>query len=153
MNTETTIVEINGVKMEVDLRHAKVIHQNITVGSKVKLLEKGAYSGPVVYPGIVAGFEPFRDLPTIIVAYFKSDYQGSAVQFAYVNSKSADKWDLIPAVDDELPIAKGDALRHFDKEIEKKHAEIRDLEEKRSYFLRTFGQFFEAQAEEASESL
>lgn len=152
MTSETTIVEVNGVKMEIDLRQAKVVHQNIKVGTKVKVLEKGGYSGPVVYPGIVAGFEPFKDLPTIIVAYFKSDYSSASVSFAYINSKSAEKWDLVPAVDDELPIAKGDALRHFDKEIEKKHAEIRDLEEKRAYFLRTFGQFFEAPVVEDSKA-
>jgi len=144
METEMSIIEVNGVKMEVDLRHAKVIHQNLRVGSKVKILEKGAYDGPEVYPGVVVGFEPFTDLPTIIVGYIKNDWSNAGLHFAYVNSKSADKWDMVPAVDDELPIAKGDVLDTFDRDIGKKEAELADMRAKRDFFLRHFERWFVA---------
>ena len=108
MNTETTIIEINGVKMEVDLRHAKIVHQNIRVGSRVKPPEKGGYGGPTVFPGVVVGFEPFTDLPTIIVAYVKTGYSAPGLEFAYINAKCAEKWDMVPSMDDDLPVAKGD---------------------------------------------
>lgn len=145
MNTETTIVEINGVKMEVDLRHAKIVHENIRVGSKVKLLEKGNYNGPVVHPGVVVGFENFQSLPTIIVAYVKLEYGTSTpVQLAHVNASKAsmDKWEMVPAHDDDMPVRKKDVLDQFDRDIAKAKASIDDLEQRRAYFLRHFGVYF-----------
>lgn len=144
MNTETTIVEINGVKMEVDLRHAKIVHENIRVGSKVKVLEKSTYTGATVYAGVVVGFEPFTDLPTIIVAYMKEGYTDAGLHFAYINAKSAEKWDMVPSMDDELPLVKGDVLARFDRDADKKRAELADIEAKRDFFLRHFNRYFEA---------
>jgi hypothetical protein len=142
MENGTTIIEVNGIKMEVDLRHAKVIHQNIKVGTKVKILAKGGYGGPEVYPAVVVGFEPFTDLPTIIVAYVKQSYASAELQFAYINSKSADKWDLVPSVDDELPINKADVLAIFERDIGKKRNEIAEIESKCDFFLKHFNQYF-----------
>lgn len=140
--SEMTIVEINGVKMEVDLRHAKIVHENLRVGTKVKVLAKSDYSGPNVYAGVIVGFEPFPSLPTIIVAYMDTGYNGG-LKFAHVNSKSADKWELVPSIDDELPIAKGDVLAQFDRQIEQKEGELRELQSKRDFFLRHFNTYFE----------
>ncbi len=139
--SEKTIVEINGVKMEVDLRHATIVHENLHVGSKVKVLAKSDYSGPQVWPGVIVGFEPFPSLPTIIVAYMDTSYSGG-LKFAHINSKSADKWELVPSVDDELPLAKGDVLSRFDLDIEKKQAELGELNAKRAFFLRHFNAYF-----------
>ena len=144
MQNEMTVIEVNGVKMEVDLRHAKIIHTNIRVGSKVKVLAKGGYAGPEVYAGVVVGFEPFTDLPTIIVAYVKSSYASAELAFAYVNTKSADKWDLVPAVDDELPLNKADIIACFDRDIAKRRTEITDIEVKRDFFVRNFHTYFVA---------
>lgn len=141
-NETTTIIEVNGVKMEVDLRQARVVHENLRVGSKVKVLEKGGYSGPTVYAGVVVGFELFHDFPTIIVAFVKTGYSNPGIEFAYINSKSAEKWDMVPSMDDDLPVQKGDILSHFDREIEKKRAEMGDLEAKRDFFLRHFNHYF-----------
>lgn len=146
MNTEKTIIEINGVKMEVDLRHATVIHENLKVGSKVKLLEKNDYGSPTVHTGVIVGFEPFQSFPTIIVAYIKTGYSSDGLLFAYVNSSEAatKKWEMVPSYDDELPIRKADVLAHFDRESNKKRAELDDIESKRDYFLRYFNVYFEA---------
>jgi hypothetical protein len=149
MENQTTIIEINGIKMEVDLRHAKIVHQNVRVGTKVKILAKGSYGGPEVYPAVVVGFEPFTDLPTIIVAYIKASYGNAELQFAYINSKSADKWDLVPSVDDELPINKADVLTIFNRDITKKENEIADIAAKRDFFLKHFDKYF-VQADETA---
>lgn len=141
-----TIIDVNGVKMEVDLRSARIVHQNLRVGSKVKVLEKGSYGGPTVHAGIIVGFEPFTDLPTIVVAYVKLGYGSEGLGFAYINSKSADRWDLVPSVDDELPLAKADVLAHFDREITKAEASLNDLRGKRDFFLRHFNLWFEGRA-------
>lgn len=145
MNTQaTTIVEINGIKMEVDLRHAKVVHENIHVGSKVKLLEKNSYNGQSVYPGVVVGFENFQSLPTIIVAYVKGGYSDAGLHIAYINSskQATEKWEMVPSYDDDLPIQKADVLAHFDRESNKKRAELEDIESRREAFLRHFGAYF-----------
>lgn len=150
MSTETTIVEINGVKLEVDLRHAKVVHENLKVGSKVKLLEKNSYNGQSVYPGIVIGFENFASLPTIVVAYVKGGYGSDCgLHIAYINSskQATEKWEMVPSYDDDLPVRKGDVLGYFDRETNKKRAELEELEAKREAFLRHFGVYFGETAE------
>ena len=146
-NTKT-IVEINGVKMEVDTRYARRI-DTVQVGTKVKILVKASgYSGNStdVYSGVVVGFEPFGSLPTIIVCYLIVEYQEVKLKFAYVNASSADKYEMVVSVDDELPVKKADVLAKLDREIEKKREEIADLELKRDYFLRHFEAYFQATA-------
>lgn len=143
MSNEKTVIEINGVKMEVDLRHAKVIHDNIRVGTKVKILMKSSYGEPAVWPGVVVGFEPFVDLPTIIVAYIEHSYASANLKFAYVNKNSAEKYSLVPSLDDELPIDKAAVLDVFDRDITKKRAEIDDINARRDFFLRNFDRYFQ----------
>lgn len=148
---QTRIVEINGVKMEVDLRHAKVIHENLKVGSKVKLLTKTDYHGAAVYPGVVIGFENFTDLPTIIVAYTDISYSKAELKFAHINNdkKSVEKWSIIPALDDDMPIDRVTANQYFDKEEAKLQRDLQELADRRAYFDRTFDVYFkDAAAEE-----
>lgn len=140
--SEKTVIEINGVKMEVDLRHAKRI-DNLMVGTKVKLLIKSDYSQPEVRCGVVVGFEPFDSLPTIIVCYLQVNYSEAKLEFAYINSDSKKKYDIVVSIDDELPVQKQDVLSRIDREIEKKNEEIADLGRKRDYFLKHFNKYFE----------
>jgi hypothetical protein len=142
----TTIIEVNGIKMEVDLRKARIVHDNLRVGSRVKVLEKGGYSGPTVHAGVIVGFEPFNELPTVVVAYVKTGYSAAGIEFAYINSKSADKWEMVPSVDDHLPVAKADVLAHFEREITKAQAALHDIEAKRDFFLRHFDIWFAERA-------
>lgn len=152
---ETQIIEINGVKMEIDMRHAKVMQENIRVGTRVKLLMRESLYGSgnkttKVFPGVVVGFEPFKDLPTIIVCYLEHSYSEANLKFAYVNSDSQEKYDMIVSVDDELPIAKADVVSKIEREVDRKREEIADLEMKRDYFLRHFNRWFEATASAGS---
>lgn len=140
----TQIIEINGVKMEIDTRHAKRI-DTFRIGSKVKLLEKqSGYSGTdtKVYSGVVVGFEPFDSLPTIVVCYLHFDFSTAEPRFAYVNTNTHNKWEIVAAVDDDLPVQKADVLSRLDRDIQKKRDEIADLERKRSYFLTHFNAYF-----------
>lgn len=139
---ETQVIEINGVKMEVDMRHAKRI-DTMRVGTKVKVLIKSDYSAPAVHSGVVVGFEPFESIPTIIVCYLDVSYSDATLKFAYINKDTKDKYDIVVSVDEELPITKSDVLAKMDREIEKHKESIADLELKRSYFLANFNQYFE----------
>jgi hypothetical protein len=150
MTTETTIIEINGVKMEVDLRRARIVHNNLRIGSKVKILEKGAYTTPTIYPGVVVGFDLFATLPTITVAYIAGSFSSCELRFAAINEKSADKWELVPSQDDDLPVSRANVLESFDREQVKLERQIADLADKRAYFERMFGAYF-PQAETVTE--
>ena len=143
MSEELQVIEINGVKLEVDMRHAKRI-DHLVVGSKVKVLTKSTYGEPKVYPGVVVGFEPFKEMPTIIVCYLEHSYNSASLEFAYVNTKSADKYEIVASIDDDLPVDKADVLTRMDRELEKKREEIDDLLRKRGYFLAHFNKYFES---------
>lgn len=142
MNEHMQIVEINGVKMEVDTRQARVVHQNLKIGSAVKVLAKSGYGEPSVHQGVIVGFDLFPELPTITVAYITSDYHGAELKFAAINAKTTEKFSMVPAMDDELPLHKDDLIASFGRKIEKLQGDIRDIEQKRDYFLKHFDQFF-----------
>lgn len=138
-DSNTTIVEVNGIKLEVDLRSAKRI-DTLQVGTRVKVLKKSTYSGPEVYSGVVVGFEPFRDLPTILVAYIVVGHAKAEIKTIPINSATKD-WDIIPAVDDVL-FDKLEALKMFDAQIAEANEKIRTLTEQRQYFERNFRQYW-----------
>ncbi len=146
-NEEKTIVEINGIKMEVDLRTAVKI-ENFQVGSKVKILISENEKSEV-YPGIVIGFENFKSLPTVVIAYLKSDYWASDVKFIYFNSETKNT-ELILADTKYLPIEKSEVLRKMNKEIENKENELKDLEAKKVYFENNFGVYFDDSEEKTA---
>lgn len=133
---EKTIIEVNGIKLEVDLRTAKRI-DTLRVGDRVKVLLK-EYSDYRVYAGTVIGFEPFAILPTVIVAYLKNDYNGPEVKFIYFNAQSKEV-EIVKAIDDDqLNIDKATVVQRMDREIEKKLAEVEDMRAKKAYFLENF---------------
>ena len=139
-NSEKRIIEIGGVKMEVDLRYAKRIDE-LRVGDRVKVLIK-EYSNYAVYPGTIVGYEAFEKLPTIIVAYFKRDYASSNINFLYFNAETKDT-EIVKAMDgDLLGLDKADALKQFDNEIRKKDNELKDMLRKKQYFLDNFDKYW-----------
>lgn len=138
---EMHTIEINGVKMEVDLRTARRV-ENIKVGTRVKVLQK-QYDGYKVKHGIVIGFEPFEKLPTIIVALATIDYSGAKIEFLYFNAQTADTELVVALDDDKAAIDKAEFIEHVDSEIRKKQTEIADMEQKKRYFLEKFACYWE----------
>ena len=69
MDETRRIVEIDGVKVEVDLRTAKRV-DSFRVGDNVKILDK-SYQDYKVKPGIIVDFAEFQELPTIVIAVFE----------------------------------------------------------------------------------
>lgn len=141
MTDQKEIIEINGVKLEVDMRYARRIDQ-IRVGDAVKVLVKG-YSTYDLSHGVVIGFEPFKKLPTIIVACMQVGYQETSLKIIYYNAESKDI-EIVRAMDDDRQdLDKTRILDHFEKEITKKRMEIQDIEEKRRYFLDKFQAYWQ----------
>ena len=143
------IIEINGVKMEVDTRKAKRV-DTYAVGDRVKVLVK-EYSSTEVYHGMIVGFENFETLPTIIVAYLTNGYSPE-VRIAYLNTKTMTgedrKFDIVPDYDEVLPVNKQDVLHGFNRQIDKCLNEIQDILMKKTYFITRFGRLFGEEAEE-----
>lgn len=146
---EKQIIEINGVKMEVDMRYAKRI-EHLQVGSRVKCLIKGYGEDYKVHPGVIVGFEPFEKLPSIIVAYLETDYSSASIKFKSYNAKCSD-FEIVADIDNNaLEVNKADILNKFDRELERKRLEVEEIEQKRDFFTKTFGVYFSdfaAQAE------
>jgi len=138
---EKQIVEINGVKFEVDMSSAKIISE-YKIGDKVNVLVK-EYNERVVYPGIIVGFDNFQELPTITIAYIKIDYNNATVKFVYFNSESKDI-DIAPCRESDLIFSKSDVIKKMDREIETKEKELEDLIRRKNYFLSNFTKHFEA---------
>ncbi len=134
-------VEIGGVKVDIDMRYAKKV-ESYRIGDRVKVLVK-SYSNYKPYPGVIVAFDMFEKLPTITVAYVKNEYNSSSIEFAYIHGgdKDDDQPEIAPLNDDIL-LDKGGVLESFQYEIEKKRAEIEDIERKRSYFLTHFDRYF-----------
>lgn len=139
---ERTIIEVNGVKLDVDLRTAKRI-DTLRVGDRVKILKKEPYGTEhKVYPGVVCGFEPFQKLPTIIVAYLDIDWQKAELKFAYLHAQSKDI-EVIKAIDnDQLDLDKARVIEVLDRQIEAKQAEIDEISRRKEYFLREFAAYW-----------
>ena len=145
MNQEKTIIEINGIKMEIDLRQAVRIDK-LRVGDRIKVLKKG-YSDYTVYPGIIIGFEPFQALPTIIAAYIDGSLSKTDVKFLYFNAQSKDV-EIVKAIDDDsMDLDKAALLAAFEREVAVHRRAIEEIEEKRAYFLDGFRSYWEPVAQ------
>ncbi len=136
----TKIIEINGVKMEIDLRSAKVI-DNYKVGDNIKILVKD-YDNFKSYLGTIIGFDEFEKTPTIVIAYLKTQYGSATIEFVYYNSKTKDV-EICPLNNWDLPVSKQQVLDRFDGEIEKKKNELSETEQKKKLFIELFGKYFE----------
>lgn len=136
--TESTkqIVEINGVKLEIDTRYARRIEE-LKVGSRVKVLIKGYSDNWDAWSGVVVGFEPFPDRPTIIVAYIETSYNKAEMKLLHWHKGTKDH-QIIAALDDDFTVTKGEVLGWFDREEQKKLDEIAEIKAKRTFFLDRF---------------
>ena len=136
-NEHKKVIEVNGVKLEVDLRYAKKI-EHFKIGDKVKLLiTTKDYQDNItnkICPGVIVNFEEFKSLPTIVIAYLSKDYDPD-LEFAYINSDST-KYEVISASDDELPIKKEWVVEKLDTAIRKKEIELVFRPSKLFFFLR-----------------
>lgn len=139
--SDNKIVEINGVKFEVDARTATLRElTTIRIGAKVKVLKDER----VLY-GTVIGFEPFAENPVVVICYIDSQYYSSSpdFKFLYYSAKSKEQI-VISSEDDDAGIERDDVVNKIDKAIAQKQTEIQDLEDKKRYFLAKFKTYWES---------
>lgn len=138
-------IEINGVRLEVDLRTAKKIDV-FRIGDNIKILKKGYNGDYEVYSGVVVDFVAFKERPAIVVAYFKQEYDGVRILFETI-TKDTTGVEIAPCLPHEMKINKNRVIDKFNYEIEKKKHELDEIISKRDYFVKNFSKFFE-EAEE-----
>ncbi|MHA1302253.1 MAG: hypothetical protein ACTSPI_00935 [Candidatus Heimdallarchaeaceae archaeon] len=139
MGESKRIVEIAGVKMEVDLREAKTL-ESYKVGDNVKVLIRKYNDNYESYPGVIVGFDAFEKLPTIIIAYLTEGYDPD-LKFAYLNEQSKDI-EITHAQPEEVILKKEDVISQFDKKISEKELELTEIKKKKDYFIKYFNQYF-----------
>lgn len=137
---EKRIIEVNGIKLEVDLSQCRVI-ENYKVGDNVKVLIK-KYSDYESLPGVIVGFDNFENLPTIIIAYLKTSYSQAMIEFVYFNSQIKEV-EICPMNEKDIPFRKQAVLDLIDAEIVSANEKAKDLVRRREFFLAEFGKYFE----------
>jgi uncharacterized coiled-coil protein SlyX len=140
MSNEKQIIEVNGVRLEVDMRYARRVEE-LRIGSPVKVLAKSTYGGAKVHAGVVIGFEPFQDMPTILVAYVEDNYSTADVKIVSINSMQKD-FDVVAAVDLDFAVDKNIIIARFERMLAAKQREIDDIQEKMEYFKNNFKAFW-----------
>jgi hypothetical protein len=141
MDSQKRIVEINGVKIEVDLRTAKRVEE-FRVGSPVKVLKKTYGESYSSHFGMIVGFDEFKSLPTIIVAFLNSGrFETSPIEMAYINDKTTEV-EICAHDPSDLGVERVDIEDMFNREINKRNAEITELRRKQRYFNEMFGRYF-----------
>ena len=138
---ETRIIEINGIKMEVDLRHAKRV-DSFKVGDRVRVLVKKYSDAFYTYAGMIVGFDNFTEHPTIIVAYVEpSAYDKEPLKFVFINKDTKDV-EIAAMVDDFIAADKSVIVAAMDRSIQSNKDQIAEMEARKAYFLKYFGAYF-----------
>ena len=140
MENSKRIIEINGIKLEVDLSTAKRIDE-FRVGDNVKVLRKKYNDSFSVDAGVIVEFVNFKELPTMIIATFEMDYSGTKLDFINYNSMTKDV-EISLCCEHELKLEKNRVIDKINQEIEKKKNEMDDLIAKRDYFEKYFAKYF-----------
>lgn len=135
------IVEINGVKLEIDLNTAKRIDE-FKIGDNVKVLKKQYSDTYSVYPGVIVEFVNFKNLPTIVIAYLKDEYGGTELEFLNFNAQTEDI-EVALVSQHELTLEKSRVIDKFNSKIDKLQTEHDELIAKRNYFQKYFHKYFE----------
>ena len=141
MENEKRIIEINGIKMEVDLRTAKRI-DTFKVGDPVKILDC-TYSTPQIYAGVIVGFAEFNKHAAIEVMALTESYSGTDFKFITIKSDEDSKYEIVHYNNYEKIFTQSNVISKFDREIEKRKIEIEELERKKKYFIDDFQKAFE----------
>lgn len=135
---EKRIIEIDGMKVEIDLESARRI-DTFRIGDNVRVLEKT--SNPVkVKNGIITAFNNFKDEPCITVAVFDNgDYwTAPSIKFIYIHSGMDNEYEIVLASEDEIKVSGEGVVERFEQKIFQKQQEVNQLREQLEYFKAYF---------------
>ena len=139
------IIEINGVKMEVDLRQAKVV-DSYRVGDSVKVLEKRYNETYEVNYGAIIGMADFQKLPTIELLVVNHD---GNVKFLSYNANTKDT-EIAPLNPQEIRFDYENIFQILDRKIQQEENELREAKERKRAFVDAFGTIFRLDKQEGA---
>jgi len=151
MATEKRIIEISGVKMEVDFRTGTSTKiEEFRVGSKVKLLKKNYGDTYDVKAGIIVGFDAFEKLPTIRILVISQGYGDGPIDVWSFNAETKDmEMLLVDEHDEELLLRKDQIHQTLERAVVTKELELEKAKEAVHLFHKYFGSKFAAEKVEA----
>jgi hypothetical protein len=136
------IVEIDGVKLEVDLRTAKVI-DHYKIGDPVRVLHSANdYNSAIINPGVIIGFCEFDSNPAIEILELKNEYSNVNFNLVTIISGQKNNVQIAPYDKYEGLISQTDVVTRFDRKIQEKELELADLKLKKKYFIDDFSKAF-----------
>jgi len=143
----TQIVEINGVKMEIDMRSAKTVRvDTLKVGTKVRILKKG-YNEHQVHSGVVVGFEAFERLPSILFAYIETGYSDNPLKFLTLNAETKDVEVIAADQDETEDFNRATVVGQMNRAIEQKKLELQRAESALELFTKYYGSITDVKPE------
>jgi len=140
MSNNKRIIEIDGIKMEVDMRNAKKV-EYYKVGDHIKVLTKD-YSDYKSYVGTIVGFDNFEKHPTIVIAYLETSYSEAKIKMLHYYAGKGDV-EIAPLNEYDIPLKKSTLLEQFDSKIARAKREVEELENQKEIFESLFGKYFE----------
>jgi hypothetical protein len=136
------IVEIDGVKLEIDLRTAKVVDR-YRIGDPVRVLHPGTGYGTGIKPGVIIGFCEFDKNPAIEILELDAEYSGPTFKLVTIVSGQDNQVQIAPHDRYSGLFSQTDIVTRFDREIQKKELELADLKLKKDYFISDFMKAFQ----------
>jgi len=137
------IVEINGVKLEVDLRTAKVI-DHFKVGDPVRVYhpKRDHYSASIKV-GVIVGFCEFSKTPAIEVMELNDEYSGIEFRTIVIGQDINEELQIAAYDKYEGLISRSNVVEKFDRKIQEEELKLADLKLKKEYFINDFAKAFE----------
>ncbi|MBU0959821.1 MAG: hypothetical protein KKB31_07780 [Nanoarchaeota archaeon] len=133
------VIEIGGVKLEVDMRTAKTV-EKYRVGDGVKVLVKEYSDKYATHPGVIVGFAAFKERPALEVLYVTNPYSGAEIKFLTLTADTKDT-EITPLGDYEASFGQAEVLGQFDRKIQEQELAILDTKKRRAAFEKLFGRF------------
>jgi hypothetical protein len=140
MNEHTKIIEINGVKMEVDLREATTL-DTYKCGDLVKILVPEYGDTFKAMAGVIIGFDNFKSRPAIVVAYLDAKFSDAEIKLAYIHDGG--KHEITHASPADVPFSKEQVDQLMDRHIAAKQKELDEAQWRKRQFESWFGKYFE----------
>ena len=140
MTEHHQIIEINGIKMEVDLREATAL-ETYKCGDMVKILVPEYGDTFKAHAGVIIGFDNFKAHPAIVVAYLHATYGEAEIKIAYIHDGG--KHEITHASPGDVPFSKEQIDTLLDGLVGKKQKELDEAIGRKQQFEAWFGKYFE----------
>lgn len=129
------IIEVNGVKMEVDMREAKKV-DNFKIGDPIKVLVK-KYDDYENHYGIIVGFTEFQQKPAIDILYVEKSFSDIDLKFETITEDN-DQIEIAHAKEYDKKFEKTEVFNRINNEIKELEEEVKTWEAKKRAFKENF---------------